>query len=456
MSDVFVPGVRVHVVGVGGAGMSGLALLLTEMGATVSGSDVVDSPVLDALRARGVAVEVGHAEHHLSDAQVVLWSPAVSPDNLELVAARRRGVTMLTRSQALAELGTMRPIVGLTGTHGKTTATSMMVQVMAASGRRCPRLVGAEVRGVGSNGAWGSDELVLEVDESYGTFALVAPAALGLLNVEADHLDHYGSLEALESAFAELVARTVGPVVAWTDDPGAARVAAASGRDVVAVGTGGDAQWRVRDVTTQRRSSTFVLEGPELSLDVTLQVAGAHNVADAAVVATLALQLGVDPSNVVAGLAAFQGAPRRFEYRGTWGGVDVYEDYAHLPGEIAATLRAARQVGYERITAVFQPHRVTRTIAIGDQFAPAFDEATSVIVTDIYPAGEANPTGVTGEAIERAIAARHETGRVQYCASLGSVAAAVRAWHGLSDVLVFIGAGDVASVAGELVDGGAT
>ena len=259
VSDVFVPGVRVHVVGVGGAGMSGLALLLSEMGATVSGSDVVDSPVLDALRARGVAVEVGHAEHHLSDAQVVLWSPAVSPDNLELRAARRRGVTMLTRSQALAELGALRPIVGLTGTHGKTTATSMMVQVMAASGRHCPRLVGADVRGVGSNGAWGSDELVLEVDESYGTFALVAPAALGLLNVEADHLDHYGSLEALESAFAELVARTVGPVVAWTDDPGAAGVATASGRDVVAVGTGGDAQWRVRDVTTQRRSSTFVL-----------------------------------------------------------------------------------------------------------------------------------------------------------------------------------------------------
>jgi len=202
----------------GGAGMSGVARLLVERGARVSGSDAQDSSALEGLRALGVDVYVGHDAHHGADADVVLWSPAIATDNPELAAARARGALMMNRAALFGELATEQRVLGLTGTHGKTTATSMLVQVLFASGRDDGRLLGVEVLGVGANGHFGSDDLVVELDESYGTFAEVAPYALGLLNVEPDHLDHYGSLDALEEAFAALVERTSGPVVVWSDD----------------------------------------------------------------------------------------------------------------------------------------------------------------------------------------------------------------------------------------------
>jgi len=239
----FDPGVRVHVVGVGGAGMSGLARLLVEAGAVVSGSDLADSAVLEGLRTLGVSVAVGHDATNASNADVVLWSPAVASDNVELVAGRAGGALLLSRAEVLADLARVRPLIGLTGTHGKTTATSMMVHVMAAEGRDAGRLLGADVLGVGANGHWGRGDVVVEIDESYGTFALVHPYALGLLNVEADHLDHYGTLGALESAFAQLIERTSGPVVVWSDDEGSQRVASIASREVVRVGTRED-EWR--------------------------------------------------------------------------------------------------------------------------------------------------------------------------------------------------------------------
>jgi UDP-N-acetylmuramate--alanine ligase len=447
---IFLSGTRVHVVGVGGAGMSGLARLLVESGALVSGSDLRDSVVLEGLRAVGVAINIGHDATNVSDADVVVWSPAVRGDNVELVAARDAGATLMSRAQVLAELAEVRSLVGLTGTHGKTTATSMMVHVMAADGRDAGRLLGADVLGVGANGHWGTGDVVVEVDESYGTFALVHPHALGLLNVEADHLDHYGTLAALERAFAELLDRTDGPVVVWGDDAGCQRVAHLAAHEVVRVGTAEDGEWHVSDVAVARHDASFTLRGPEREMKLTLGVTGAHNVADAAVVAVLATQLGVAPESVRTGLANFRGAPRRFELLGSWRGVDVYESYAHLPGEISAILVAARAAGYERITAVFQPHRVTRTLSLVDDFAPAFDLASAVIVTDIYTAGEPNPTGVTGEVIAQAIRRRDAGVPVTYCAAIEDVPDALEAHHATSDVVVLLGAGDVASVAARL------
>ena len=444
------PGTRVHIVGVGGAGMSGLARLLAEMGCAVTGCDAHDSAGLADLRAAGVDVAIGHEAHHGASADVVLWSPAVAADNVELAAARSRGATLLARAEVLAELGGLVPVVAFTGTHGKTTATSMAVQVSRAAGRDDSWLLGAPVIGVGANGHWGTGSLILEADESYGTFAQLAPAALGVLNVEADHLDHYGSLDALEAAFASLVTRATGPVVAWADDPGARRVSG----DAVTVGSGDDAAWRVRDVLLTRRGSEFALLGPDERLDLDLRVVGAHNVANAAVVAVLARSLGVETSAIVAGLAAFQGAPRRFQLRGRWRGSDVIEDYAHLPGEIAATLAAARAAGYQRITAVFQPHRITRTISLAGSFAPAFDQCEHVVVTDIYAAGEPNPDGVTGELVERAVAARHP-GTTFYAPTFDDVLARLDELSAASDLILLLGAGDVADVTARL-DGGLT
>src|SRR5665647_2040274 len=370
--------------------MSGVARLLVEMGCSVSGSDDHESPVLGELRDAGVQVFVGHDASHVIDAEIVLWSPAIEPDNVELVRAREGGATMMARAELLAELARRQPVIGLTGTHGKTTATSMMVNVLAAAQRDDSRLLGAPVRGVGANGHWGRESLILEVDESYGSFALLVPSALGLLNVEADHLDHYRTLDALEGAFVGLVERTTGPVVAWADDEGAARVATRSEHDVVLVGRGDHRPWRVLNQRTDRARSSFTLRGPDGDLELVLAVTGAHNVANAAVAAVLALELDVAASDVASGLA---------------------------------------------------------------RFATSFGDATNVVVTDIYRAGEANPTHVTGAVVADALRDADPARHVVYAATFDEVVASLEALHGESDVVVLLGAGDVASVASRLSGG---
>jgi UDP-N-acetylmuramate--alanine ligase len=446
-------GRRIHVVGVAGAGMSGLAILLAERGAVVSGSDLSDTEIFEQLRARHVTTYVGHDPTHVDGAEVVLWSPAVAPDNVELVAASAANAELLTRAQVFRELAATKRVIGLTGTHGKTTATSMMVQVSLAAGRDDGWLLGAPVLGVGANGHWGEGDLVVEVDESYGTFSELRPYALGLLNVEADHLDHYGTLEDLEAAFRDLLERTSGPVVAWSDDAGVRRVTSSLPREVIKVGITSRAPWRVSDVVVERRSSSFRLRGPSESFDVNLRVTGAHNVANAAVVAVLARSLGVDRDAVVRGLSNFVGAPRRYQYRGAWRGVDVYEDYGHLPGEIAAIVATTLATGYEKPTVVFQPHRVTRTLSLVDQFASAFDGARHVIVTDLYLAGEANPDAVTGEVIANALMRRDPSLDTLYCGDLALVGELLEHLVTDSDVILFLGAGDVGSVIATLPGG---
>jgi UDP-N-acetylmuramate--alanine ligase len=433
--------------------MSAVAIALVEMGMVVSGSDARDSEQLDEVNSRGVRTFVGHAADHVAGAEVVLWSPAVAADHVELVAARAAGATLLTRAAVLGELSAQRRVIGLAGTHGKTTATSMMVHVALAAGRDDGWLVGAPVLGVGANGHWGEGDLILEVDESYGTFAELQPYALGLLNVEADHLDHYGSLEGLHAAFVELIERTSGPVVAWSEDAGARELIDVTRKPVTSVGTGSDAAWRVTNVQLARRQATFDVAGPARSLHVQLRVTGQHNVANAAVVAALASALDIEGDAIERGLSNFVGAPRRYQYHGAWRGVDVYEDYAHLPGEIDATLAATRAAGYERITAVFQPHRFTRTVSLADAFGAAFSLARHVIVTDVYSAGEANPTGVTGEVIAAALRQHHPALDVRYVDALEQVVDVVDDVASDSDVVLFLGAGDVASLIATLPGG---
>ncbi len=444
----FEPGLHVHIVGVGGAGMSGLARLLVERGCVVSGSDEQDSTVLADLAASGVATAVGHDGGHVDGAAIVLWSPAVSSDNVELRAASRRGAELMSRSRVLAALAHEQSVVGLTGTHGKTTATSMMVHVFVAAQRDPSWLLGAPVLGVGANGHWGSRELVLEVDESFGTFEELVPSSLGLLNVESDHLDYYRTRDALEGAFVNLLDRTTGPVVAWSDDDGARRLVGRAHRAIVTVGRA-DANVLVSGEKFSRRSAYFRLDSDGSHLEIELGVTGAHNVANAAVVATLAVELGIDAVSIARGLATFRGAPRRFELRGRWRGADVYEDYAHLPGEVSATLAAARSAGYQHVTAVFQPHRVTRTSALASTFGGAFDDADVVIVTDIYRAGEPNPLGVTGELIARAVSTSRS---VQYAATFADVVQLLIDATP-TEAIVLLGAGDVGRIA-TLLPGG--
>ncbi len=444
---IFATGSRVHIVGVGGAGMSGVARLLVERGCRVSGSDAVATTTTESLAAAGVDITIGFDVERAGAAEVVLWSPAVAETHPELLRARETGAELIDRAHVLSALGELYEVIGLTGTHGKTSATSMLALVFAAASLDAGRLVGAEVRVLGFNGHAGTTgQLLLETDESYGTFTELCPQALGLLNVEADHLDFYGSLAGLEEAFVQLVRRVRGPVVVWTDDAGARRVADAADRVLVRVGTTDDTQWRVENIVLGRRGSSFDLRGPQ-NLALQLGVTGQHNVANAATVAVLALSVGLAPAAVVRGLSEFHGAPRRFEFRGRWQNMDVYEDYAHLPGEISATLRAARDAGYERVACVFQPHRITRTLAIGDGFASAFDDADVIVITDIYTAGEANPDHIDGRRVFDPVHARRGD-RASYAPRLADVKAALATLD--ADVLFVLGAGDIGLVIAEL------
>lgn len=444
------PTTRVHIVGVGGAGMSSLAALLVGYGCAVSGCDAAHSEMLEQLAGLGVEVSDHHDATHVRDVDVVLWSPAVPRDHVELLAARGGECVMLARPEVLAELASAMRLIGVTGTHGKTTATSMLVQIMAAAGRDDARLLGAPVRGVGFGGHYAPGDLLAEVDESYGAFSALHAYAMGLLNVEADHLDHYGSLENLEAAFADVLTRTTGPVVVWTDDPGAARVASRVPRDVVSVGTHPNAWWRLVDEEHTRRGSRARLVGP-VDVELDLAVLGHHNLANAALAGALAMALGVQPAHVTEGLARFRGAPRRFDHLGTWRGIDVVDDYAHLPGEIGATVAAARAGGYRSIVAVFQPHRVSRTLSVGEDFAPAFDDVDTVIVTDIYTAGEENPEGLNGEYVANFLSRRGRT-LTHYAPTLLEAARSLEQYATDADLVLIVGAGDVTHVLDHLDD----
>ncbi len=440
---------RVHVVGVGGAGMSGVAELLTDLGHQVSGSDLRATPATERLGRRGVAVRIGHAAEHVASAEVVTASPAVGSDNPEVQEARRRGIPVATRAEVLAFVATLRATVAVAGTHGKTATASMLAVVLRAAGLRPSFLVGAEVGGLGANGRLDDGRwLVLEADESYGAFALVAPAATVLTSVEPDHLDHYQSLERLHDGFARLLEATSGVRLASADDPGAAALGRAAGARLV--GEAEDAAYRLTRVALGGTASRFVLAGPAGELAVTLGVPGRHNVANAALGAALALELGADPEAVAEGLASFAGAPRRYQWRGEAGGVRFVDDYGHLPGEVAPTLATARLAGCARVVAVFQPHRYTRTAALAGDFAHAFDDADVVVVTDVYPAGEPPIPGVSGRLVADAVRAARPDRPVHYVANRADLVDLVASVLAPGDLCVTLSAGDLTTLPDEL------
>ena len=448
MSNAWPPR-RVHIVGVGGTGMSGVARYLAERGCDVSGSDGVDGASLQAL-GDTCDVRVGIHPELAAEADIVTMSPAVSLDHPELVAAREAGVAILGRSEFLARICADHEVVAIAGTHGKTTTTSMYVAISHAAGRHDSWLLGAPIRGVGANGHFAGRHLILELDESYGTLATIEPTLLGLLNVEADHLDHYGSLENLQRAFYQLVARTKSHVVVWED--GTAHQLVRTVASVVTVGESSTAMWRVESIERSLTASSFMLRGPNVTLACRLAVPGQHNIENAAVAAVTALLDGIAPDHVERGLAAFCGAPRRFESHGmvpdstTW----VIEDFAHLPGELATTIATARDGGATDIVAVFQPHRITRTTFLADEFGRCFSGLRELVVLDIYAAGEPNPDGVTGELVAEAVK-RHSDVPVRYIATRQAAMTYLQSLAVVPEGFLVLGAGDVGEMAEWLV-----
>ena len=445
----------VHFIGIGGAGMSGIARILLARGVPVSGSDRRDTPTLLALRALGARVAVGHDPAHLGDADTVVVSTAIRGDNPELVAARERGLRVLPRAVGLAAVMAGRRSVAVAGTHGKTSTTSMLTVAVQACGVDPSFAVGGDLNESGSNAHAGEgDVFVAEADESDRSFLLLAPFAGIVTNVEADHLDNYGDLAAVEAAFDRFL-QTVHPdgfVVLCADDPGAARLRTVPAKARLrSYGRAEDADLRLLDlrVAQDGTSYTAVLDGRELGR-VRIQVPGEHMALNSAAALLAGLELGLPAEGLVDGLARFGGVHRRFELKGVAAGVRVYDDYAHHPTEVSAQLRAARAVAGEgRLVVAFQPHLYSRTREFAEAFGTALGLADEVVVMEIYGAREDPVPGITGAMVADAVPLPPEHVRFEPSWSAAAPALAARARAG--DLVMTMGAGDVSMVGPEVL-----
>jgi UDP-N-acetylmuramate--alanine ligase len=449
---VIVPADRlggVHFVGIGGAGLSGIARIMLARGMTVSGSDGTDSPTLEALRALGARVWLGHDAAHVAGADTVVVSTAVRDDNPEYVEAVRRGLVVLPRSAAVAAVMAGRSVLAVAGTHGKTTTTSLLTVALQAAGADPTYAIGGDLAQTGTNAAEGTGELfVAEADESDGAFLVYEPHAAIVTNVEADHLDQWGTEEAYRAAFDEFAGRVDrdGLLVCIVDDPGAARLAAVAdelGLRVVRVGEGEGADVRVADLAFAGTTSSFTVvdEGRELGR-VTLQIPGRHYVLDAAAALATGLRLGYGFDDLRRGLEGFGGTRRRMESKGEAAGVRVYDSYAHHPAEIAGDLAAARAVaGAGRVVVAYQPHLVSRTRIFGTAMGEALGAADEVVVLDVYLAREEADPEVTGALVADAVPL--PAGRVAFVPDFDAVPAEVVRRAQPGDLVVTLGAGTV-------------
>jgi UDP-N-acetylmuramate--alanine ligase len=438
---------RVHIVGIGGVGMSAIALLLARMGHTVSGSDLKESVALARLEAAGVQVQIGNrAENVPADADAVVYSTAIPLRNAELVAARELGISVLHRSAALAALAATRRTIAVAGSHGKTTTSSMLALILRSAGWQPSFVIGGEVNEVGANAAYGDGEwLVVEADESDGTFLSLGPEAAIVTSVEPDHLDHYGGFPQLVAAFERFVDAVPGPVVCCADDTVAARIAAERPR-VRTYGVDPGAHYRITGVTHGPDGERFTLvsgDQPMGELVVPYAVKAATNAAGAA---ALALELGAPFPAITDALRGFGGVARRFERRGERDGVTFIDDYAHLPGEVAAAIATAREGGWRRVIAVFQPHRYTRTASLWRDFAGAFDGADALVLTDVYPAGEPPIAGVSGRLVVHAVIDASPTLPVSYLPRTADLVDVPRRLARPGDVVLTLGAGDLTTL----------
>jgi UDP-N-acetylmuramate--alanine ligase len=438
---------RVHIVGIAGAGMSAIALVLARMGHRVSGSDIKAAVVLERLAAAGVEVHVGNRPEHVPlDADAVVYSTAVPRSNVELVAAHDHGVPVLHRSVALAALAATRRTIAVAGSHGKTTSASMLALVLRRAGWQPSFVIGGEVNEVGTNAAFGEGEwLVVEADESDGTFLHLAPEAALITNIEPDHLDHYGDFDALVRAFGQFADAVTGTLVMSADDSVSARLVAAHPR-ARTFGTAPAAHYRILDehLATNGCRFTLAVDGePRGEVTVPFGVKAATNAAGAAAVA---LELGVEFDAVVGALAGFGGVARRFQYRGERAGISYVDDYAHLPGEVAAAIDTARRGPWQRVIAVFQPHRFTRTASLWRDFADAFTGADAVVLTDVYPAGETPIPGVSGRLLVYAVLDAHPAQAVAYLPRRDDLKSLPARVARPGDVVLTLGAGDLTTM----------
>jgi UDP-N-acetylmuramate--alanine ligase len=454
---------RVHFVGIGGIGMSGIAELLSNLGYAVTGSDQKASEVTARLQSLGVRVSVGHDAAHVGDADVVVYSSAVRPDNPEIADAHRRRIPVIPRAEMLAELMRLRTGIAVAGAHGKTTTTSMVALVLERAGLDPTAVIGGKLSAFGSNARLGRGEyMVVEADESDRTFLRLTPTVAIVTNIDEEHLEAYRDFDDLRETFLDFANKVpfYGAVVACLDDPHVRGLVPRMTRRVITYGLdAADADVRGADIV--QAGGTWecrVVPGPGLKdaaglreqppsplCTLRLPIPGRHNLLNALAAVAVGLELGVDAGTVAGALASFRGADRRFQRLGEAAGVLVIDDYGHHPTEIRAVLDAARASLGRRLMVAFQPHRYSRTARLLDRFGPALAQADELVLADIYPAGEDPIPGVTVEALAEAIRPQL-AGRLHLARSIDDVVAAVSSLAQPGDAVITLGAGSIGTV----------
>ena len=461
---MFAKAQRVHFIGIGGIGMSGIAEILLSLQYPVSGSDLKRSPVTERLTELGATVFEGHAAANVVGAGVVVMSSAVHADNPELAEARARKIPVIQRAEMLAELMRLKYGIAVAGMHGKTTTTSMVAQVLTAGGLDPTVVVGGRVDAIGSNARLGQSQyLVAEADESDRSFLRLSPILAVVTNLDREHMDCYRDMADVEGAFVEFMEKVpfYGACVACVDDARLAAILPRVRRRVFTYGTSpqGDFVVRLLPGTGEAkcgepkcRSRFEVAANGQVYGPLELHVPGMHNVLNATAAVAIAAQLEIQPEAIAAGLAAFRGVDRRFQTKGCVRGVTVVDDYGHHPTEIRATLRAAKECGFGAVHVIFQPHRYTRTHDLMDEFASAFDDAASVEVLDIYAASEEPIAGVTAQALVKAIRKSRGDDRVEYAKTPDEAIARATGRAREGDAILTLGAGNVSHLAPVVVE----
>jgi UDP-N-acetylmuramate--alanine ligase len=446
---------RIHFVGIGGIGMSGIAEVLLTLGYKVSGSDLKNSTLTHRLATLGAIIFEGHREENVADAEVVVTSSAISPDNREVTEARRLHIPVIQRAEMLAELMRLKYGIAIAGMHGKTTTTSMVAAVLAAGGLDPTVVVGGRVDAMGSNARLGkSHYLVAEADESDRSFLKLSPILAVVTNIDREHMDCYRNMGEVRRAFLEFMDRVpfYGMVVACNDDAPLRHLFKLVRRRMVTYGTRKDSDFRIKlrqpDTASRenRPTSRFEVSYRGVNLgEFTLHVPGVHNVLNAAAAIAVGTGLEIGPQEIRAALEGFRGVDRRFHLRGTVAGVAVVDDYGHHPTEIRATLAAARQCGYRKNHVIFQPHRFSRTQLLMDEFATSFEQADSLFIVDIYAASEPPIEGVTSEGLARTV---RENGNpaALYAGSFEDAVSSVTAIAEAGDMILTLGAGSVSQL----------
>ena len=432
---------KVHFIGIGGSGMSGIARILIGMGHAVTGSDLRDSSNVAALRELGAKIYIGHDESHLGNPDTVVVTSALWPTNPEYLLAKERGIPVIHRSQALEKLASSKRLIAVAGAHGKTTSTGMVITALMGLGQDPSFVNGGVINSVGQSSSSGSGELfVIEADESDGSFLLYDTAVSLITNVDPDHLDHYGSIEAFHQVFADFANKSKELVVISSDDQGAKEVAKLITRPMITFGEAKEATVRVQNIKQDARVS-FELVYKDQKSSATLILAGRHNALNAAGAVATLVGLGFDFQQSLLEVAKFEGTERRFELHGKERGVSVYDDFAHHPTEVEAALNGARAVvGSGKLITVFQPHLYSRTRLFAKEFAEVLAKSDEVVLLDIYAAREDPEPGVTGELILNSFL---DQAKIYYVPNWDDASAKAAALANSGDFIVTMGCGDV-------------